>query len=116
MGAPKYLKRYFKVQKDEMPALFKITERVPAEFDPGMQLEELRKIHEKEIEEYRKLRENLEIEAAEALAYKDTADRLTFFPSSTLRLKSWTGCWRNATAADGAVRLTGKQVKKVSAG
>jgi len=79
MGAPKYLKRYFKVQKNEMPALFKVTERVPVEFDPGMQLEELRKIHEKEIEEYRKLRENLEIEAAEALAYKDAAERLTFF-------------------------------------
>ena len=86
MGFPKYLKRYFKVQKDETPALFKITERVPVEFDPGMQLEELRKIHEKEIEEYRKFRENLEIEAAEALAYKDTADRLTFFTESFLEM------------------------------
>jgi putative pyruvate formate lyase activating enzyme len=86
MVAPKYLKRYFKVQKDEMPALFKITERIPVEFDPGMQLEELWKIHGKEIEEYRELRENLELEAAEALAYKDTADRLTPFTESFLEL------------------------------
>ena len=60
MAAPKYLKRYFKVQRNEMPALFKITERIPVQFDSGMQLEELREIHEKGIEEYRKLHENLE--------------------------------------------------------
>jgi putative pyruvate formate lyase activating enzyme len=29
MAVPKYLKRYFKVQRNEMPALFKITERIP---------------------------------------------------------------------------------------
>ena len=103
MAAPKYLKRYFKVQRNEMPALFKITERIPVQFDPDMQLEELREIHEKGIEEYRKLRENLEIEAMEALAYKDAADRLILFtevfwnsrkpahPFLTLRLQLWTG-------------------------
>lgn len=84
MAAPKYLKRYLKVQRDEMPAFFKITERIPVQFDPGMQLEELRKIHGNEIEEYRKLKEDLELEAAEALAYKDAADRLAFFTKSFL--------------------------------
>ncbi len=86
MAAPKYLKRYFKVQRDEMPALFKITERIPVQFDPGMQLEELRKIHGREIKEYRELREKLELEATEALAYKDTADRLTLFTENFLEL------------------------------
>ncbi|WP_292387899.1 radical SAM protein [Methanosarcina sp. UBA5] len=86
MAAPKYLKRYFKVQRDKMPALFKITERIPVQFDPGMQLEELRKIHGKEIEEYRKTKEDLELEAAEAFIYKDTADRLTLFTESFLEL------------------------------
>mgnify|MGYP000850259011 FL=1 len=86
MAAPKYLKRYFKVQKDEMPALFKITERIPAQFDPGMQLEELRKIHGREIEEYRKLRENIELEASEALDYKNAAERLTLFTESFLKI------------------------------
>ncbi|MDR7665837.1 radical SAM protein [Methanosarcina sp. Z-7115] len=86
MAAPKYLKRYLKVQRDEMPALFKITERIPVSFDPEMPLEELRKIHGKGIIEYRKLRESLEIEAMEALAYKDTADRLTLFTESFLKL------------------------------
>jgi len=51
MAAPKYLKRYFKVQRDEMPALFKITERIPVQFDPGTQLEELKRIHGKKIED-----------------------------------------------------------------
>jgi len=86
MAAPKYLKRYFKVQRNEMPALFKITERIPVQFDPGMQLEELRKVHGKEIEEYRKFKEDLELEAAEALSYKDTAGRLTLFTESFLGL------------------------------
>ena len=72
MAAPKYLKRYFKVQRNEMPALFKITERIPVSFDSEMPLEELREIHKKGIEEYRKLHENLEIAAMEAFAYKDT--------------------------------------------
>jgi putative pyruvate formate lyase activating enzyme len=76
MAAPKYLKRYFKVQRNEMPALFKITERIPVRFDPDMQLEELREIHKQEIGEYRKLRGNLELEAANILANKDHSDRL----------------------------------------
>ncbi|MGI5991665.1 MAG: radical SAM protein [Methanosarcina sp.] len=86
MAAPKYLKRYFKVQKDELPAIFKITERIPVQFDPGMELEELRRIHGKEIEEYRELKKDLELEAAEALAYKDTAERLTLLTKSFLEL------------------------------
>lgn len=84
MAAPKYLKRYLKVQRDEMPALFKITERIPIQFDPDMPLEELREIHERGIEEYRKLHENLEIESMEALAYKDASDRLLLFTESFL--------------------------------
>ena len=55
MAAPKYLKRYLKVQRNEMPALFRITERIPAGFEPEMELEELRNIHEESIKEYRKL-------------------------------------------------------------
>jgi putative pyruvate formate lyase activating enzyme len=78
MAAPKCLKRYFKVQRNEMPAFFKITERIPIQFDTGMELEELRKVHRKEIQEYRKLKKDLELEAAEALTHKDSADRLTF--------------------------------------
>ncbi|HII91607.1 MAG TPA: radical SAM protein [Methanosarcina sp.] len=86
MAAPKYLKRYFKVHRDEMPALFKISERIPVQFDPGMPLEELRKIHRNEIVEYRKLKEHLELEAAKALTYKDANDRLTLFTRSFLAL------------------------------
>jgi putative pyruvate formate lyase activating enzyme len=62
-----------------MPALFKITEKIPVRFDPGMQLEEMMEIHRQEMEEYRKLRENLELEAveeAETLSNKNTSDRL----------------------------------------
>jgi putative pyruvate formate lyase activating enzyme len=59
-----------------MPAIFKITEKVPVQFDPSMQLEELREIHKKGIEEYRKLRENLELEAINALVHKNASDRL----------------------------------------
>jgi putative pyruvate formate lyase activating enzyme len=86
MAAPKYLKRYFKVHRDEMPALFKISERIPVQFDPGMPLEELRKIHSNEIVEYRKLKEHLELEAAKALTYKDANDRLALFTRSFLAL------------------------------
>jgi putative pyruvate formate lyase activating enzyme len=86
MGAPKYLKRYFKVQRNEMLALFKITEKIPVRFDPGMQLEELREIHKQEIEEYRKLRENLELEAANVLANKDPLDRLMLLTEVFLKL------------------------------
>jgi putative pyruvate formate lyase activating enzyme len=86
MAAPKYLKRYLKVQKDEMPALFKITERISVQFDPEMQLDELKEIHRKSIEEYRKLREGLEVEAMETLAYKDSSDRLVLLTQSFLEL------------------------------
>ncbi|MHB8101252.1 MAG: radical SAM protein [Methanosarcina sp.] len=86
MAAPKYLKRYFKVQRNEMPALFKITEKIPVQFDSDMPLEELREIHEKGIEEYRKLHENLEIASMEAFAYKDPADRLVLFTESFLEI------------------------------
>ena len=79
MEFPKHLKRYFKVQRNEMPALFKITEKVPVQFDPSVQLEELREIHKKGIEEYRKLRENLELEAINALVHKNASDSLLLF-------------------------------------
>jgi putative pyruvate formate lyase activating enzyme len=51
-----------------------------------MELEELRRIHGKEIEEYRELKKDLELEAAEALVYKDTAERLTLLTKSFLEL------------------------------
>lgn len=86
MAAPKYLKRYLKVQRDEMPALFKITERIPVSFDPEMPLEELREIHKKGIREYRKLHNQLEVEAMEAVAYKDVADRLVKFTETFLEI------------------------------
>jgi putative pyruvate formate lyase activating enzyme len=76
MAAPKYLKRYFKVQRNEMPALFKITEKIPVRFDSGMQLEELMEIHRQEIEEYRKLRENFELEAVTAFGHENASERL----------------------------------------
>jgi len=86
MPAPKYLKRYLKVQGDEMPAFFKITERIPAGFDPGMELEELRNLHKASINEYRKLRESLEIEAVEALAFSDSSEMLRLYTKSFLEL------------------------------
>ena len=70
MADPKYLKRYLRVQRDEMPALFKITERIPVQFDSETKLDELREIHKEGIVEYRKLRESLETEAMEAFTYK----------------------------------------------
>ena len=86
MGAPKYLKRYLKVQGDEMPAFSRITERISVEFNPEMGLEELRNIHRESIKEYRKLRESLEIEAMDALAYTDSSDRLKLYTKSFLEL------------------------------
>jgi putative pyruvate formate lyase activating enzyme len=61
-----------------MPALSKITEKIPAQFDSGMQLAEMMEIHRQKMEEYRKLREYLEMEAvkeAEALTNKGVSDR-----------------------------------------
>ncbi|KKG09670.1 radical SAM protein [Methanosarcina sp. 2.H.A.1B.4] len=86
MAAPKYLKRYLMVQGDEMPALSRITERISVEFNPEMELEELRNIHEASIKEYRKLRESLEIEAMEALAYPDSSDMLKLYTTSFLEI------------------------------
>lgn len=86
MAAPKYLKRYLKVQGDEMPALSRITERISVEFDPEMGLEELRNVHKASIIEYRKLLESLEIDAAEALAYSDSSDMLRLYTKSFLEL------------------------------
>lgn len=86
MAAPKYLKRYFKVQKNQMPALFRITEKIPVHFDPGMRLEELMEIHRREIEEYRKLRENFELEAVSAFGHENASDRLMMFTEVFLQL------------------------------
>ncbi|AKB28166.1 hypothetical protein MSSIT_1447 [Methanosarcina siciliae T4/M] len=84
MAAPKYLKRYLMVQGNEMPVLSRITERISVEFDPEMELEELRDIHKASIQEYRKLQESLDIEAMEALAYPDISDRLKLYTESFL--------------------------------
>lgn len=86
MAAPKYLKRYLRVQGDEMPALSKITEKISVEFDPEMGLEGLRSIHNASIKEYRKLRESLDIEAMDALAYADSSDRLRLYTESFLEI------------------------------
>ncbi len=86
MAVPKYLKRYLRVQRDEMPALSRITERVSVEFDPEMGLEELRNIHKTSIKEYRKLRESLDIEVMDSLAYDDSSDRLKLYTKSFLEL------------------------------
>jgi putative pyruvate formate lyase activating enzyme len=86
MAAPKYLKRYFKVQENEMPALFKITEKIPVQFDPDMPLEELREIHKQGIEEYRKLREKLENEAIDSLTSKDSSNKLRILTEIFLKL------------------------------
>ena len=86
MAVPKYLKRYLRVQGDEMPALCRITERISVEFDPEMELEELRRIHEASIREYRKLRESLDIEAMDYLVYADRPDRLRMYTESFLEI------------------------------
>ncbi|QCR14786.1 radical SAM protein [Methanosarcina mazei] len=86
MAVPKYLKRYLRVQGDEMPALCRITERISVEFDPEMELEELRRIHEASIREYRKLRESLDIEAMDSLVYADSPDRLRMYTESFLEI------------------------------
>jgi uncharacterized Fe-S radical SAM superfamily protein PflX len=38
MEATKHLKRYLKVQRNEMPTIFKITEKVSVQFDPSCSL------------------------------------------------------------------------------
>lgn len=76
MAAPKYLERYFRVQRNHMPALFKITEKIPVNFDSDMPLEELIEIHRQGIQEYRKLLKNLELEAITALTHEDASQRL----------------------------------------
>ncbi|AKB28830.1 anaerobic ribonucleoside-triphosphate reductase activating protein [Methanosarcina siciliae T4/M] len=86
MAAPKYLKRYRMVQGNEMPALSRITERIGVEFDPQTELEKLRDIHKAGIEEYRKLRAGLDLEAVEALAYPDILDRLRLYTQSFLEI------------------------------
>jgi putative pyruvate formate lyase activating enzyme len=68
-----------------MPAIFKITEKVPVQFYHSMRLEELREIHKKGIEEYRKLRENFELEAINALVHKDASDRLLLLTEVSLK-------------------------------
>ena len=69
-----------------MPALCRITERISVEFDPEMELEELRRIHEASIREYRKLRESLDIEAMDSLVYADSPDRLRMYTESFLEI------------------------------
>ena len=50
MGYPKFLNNYFKVENCELPARFKITGRIPVEFDPDASIEELWDIHDSEME------------------------------------------------------------------
>ncbi len=87
MAAPKYLKRYLRVQRNELPALFKISERIPAEFEADMPLEELWTTHAREIEKYRILRKELETEALRALAYPDTSDKLKLLTDGFLEFE-----------------------------
>ncbi len=87
MAAPKYLKRYLRVQRNELPAFFKISERIPAEFEADMPLEELWAAHAREMDKYRILRKELETEALRALAYPDAQDKLKLLTESFLEFE-----------------------------
>jgi len=87
MAAPKYLMRYLRVQRNELPALFKITERVPATFEADMPLEELWQVHDREMEKYRILKRELETDALRALAYPDASDKLKLLTEGFLELE-----------------------------
>ncbi len=52
-GVKKALPRYVKVVRDELPAKFLITRKIPVEFDPGMNEEELWEIHDKAMKKFR---------------------------------------------------------------
>lgn len=86
MAAPKYLKRYLKVQENEMPSFSKIIERISVDFNSKMELEELWNLHRASIKEYRKLRDSLDLEALDALAFDDGSDRLKLYTESFLEL------------------------------
>ena len=79
--------RYLRVQRNELPALFKITERVPAAFEADMPLEELWQVHDREMEKYRILKRELETEALRALAYPDASDKLNLLTEGFLELE-----------------------------
>ncbi|WP_445475663.1 radical SAM protein [Methanococcoides methylutens] len=71
MGDPKFLNRYFKVEKDELPARFRIIKSIPADFVPSACVDDLWKIHDSKIEKYQELLESIDskeknIELAEA--------------------------------------------------
>ncbi|AKB85242.1 radical SAM protein [Methanococcoides methylutens] len=57
---PKFLNRYFRVEKNELPARFRITKSIPVDFDPSASVEDLWEIHGREIWKYRELLESID--------------------------------------------------------
>lgn len=86
MPAPKFLGRYQKVSRNELPAFFELTKRIPVEFGPDMSSEELWEIHTRGIEEFRKLKGRLEIESRKALVFPDASDKLKLLTDGFLEL------------------------------
>ena len=60
MGDPKFLNRYFKVEKDELPARFRIVKNIPVDFDSSASVDDLWKIHDSKIGKYRELLEGID--------------------------------------------------------
>lgn len=60
MGSAKFLNRYFKVEKDELPARFRITKSIPVDFDHSASVEDLWEVHGREIGKYRELLESID--------------------------------------------------------
>jgi putative pyruvate formate lyase activating enzyme len=60
MGDPKFLNRYFKVEKDELPARFRIVKSIQVNFDSSASVEDLWKVHDSAIGKYRDLLESID--------------------------------------------------------
>ncbi|WP_440951846.1 radical SAM protein [Methanococcoides sp. FTZ1] len=58
---PKFLNRYLKVERNELPARFMITKSIPVEFDPSVSVDDLWKMHDREMGKYRKLLETIDL-------------------------------------------------------
>ena len=86
MQAPKFLARYQKVRRNELPAFFKITKRIPVVFSSEMSLEELWSLHAEGIKDYRKLKSRLETEALKAGAFPDASDHLRLLTDTFLEI------------------------------
>ncbi len=60
MGDPKFLNRYLKVERDELPARFRITKSIPVDFDSSASVEDLWEVHDREMGKFRELLESID--------------------------------------------------------